>query len=97
MPGAVADRAFLRLLYGAHPYGHTPIGSETSLAAMTVDDVRAFHARGDPAVGRDADRRRRLRSRRRSCGSRTDAFGDWNGASDADAPAAGALPHAGAR
>ena len=24
MPGAVADRAFLRLLYGAHPYGHSP-------------------------------------------------------------------------
>ena len=45
MPGAVADRAFVRLLYGAHPYGHTPIGSEASLAAMTVDDVRAFHAR----------------------------------------------------
>jgi len=44
MPGAVADRAFLRLLYGAHPYGHSPIGSEASLAAMTVDDVRRFHA-----------------------------------------------------
>ena len=27
-----------------HPYGHTPLGSERSLAAMTVDDVRAFHA-----------------------------------------------------
>ena len=45
MPGAVADRAFLKLLYGAHPYGHSPIGSEASLAAMHVDDVRAFHAR----------------------------------------------------
>jgi zinc protease len=44
MPGAVADRAFLKLIYGAHPYGHSPIGSETSLAAMHVDDVRAFHA-----------------------------------------------------
>ena len=44
MPGAVADRAFLRLLYGIHPYGHSPIGSESSLASMTVDDVRAFHA-----------------------------------------------------
>jgi len=44
MPGAVADRAFLRLLYGAHPYGHAPIGSEAALASMTVDDVRAFHA-----------------------------------------------------
>ena len=32
-----------RLVYGSHPYGHTPIGSERTLAAMTVDDVRAFH------------------------------------------------------
>jgi zinc protease len=45
MPGALADRAFLKLLYGPHPYGHSPIGSEASLASMTVDDVRAFHAR----------------------------------------------------
>jgi predicted Zn-dependent peptidase len=45
MPAAVADRAFIRLLYGEHPYGHTPIGSETALADMNVDDVRAFHAR----------------------------------------------------
>ena len=44
LPGAVADRAFVRLLYGEHPYGHTPIGSETSLAGMSVADVRAFHA-----------------------------------------------------
>jgi predicted Zn-dependent peptidase len=44
MPGAVADRAFVKLLYGAHPYGHTPLGSEQTLAAIAVDDVRAFHA-----------------------------------------------------
>jgi predicted Zn-dependent peptidase len=44
MPGAVADRAFLTLLYGDHPYGHAPIGNESTLTAMTVDDVRAFHA-----------------------------------------------------
>jgi zinc protease len=44
MPGAVADRAFVRLLYGSHPYGHTPLGSEQTLASLTVDDVRAFHA-----------------------------------------------------
>jgi zinc protease len=43
MPGAVADRAFVKLLYGSHPYGHTPLGNEHSLAAITVDDVRAFH------------------------------------------------------
>ena len=44
VPGAVADRTFLRLLYGQHPYGHTPIGSQQAIAALTVDDVRVFHA-----------------------------------------------------
>jgi predicted Zn-dependent peptidase len=43
MPGVVADRAFVRLLYGQHPYGHTPLGSEQALAALTIDEVRAFH------------------------------------------------------
>jgi predicted Zn-dependent peptidase len=41
--GAVADRAFVRLLYGSHPYGHTPLGHEASLAELTVDDVRTFY------------------------------------------------------
>ena len=41
---AVAERAFLRSVYGTHPYGHTPAGTETSLARATLDDVRAFHA-----------------------------------------------------
>lgn len=44
MPGAVADRAFMRLLYGSHPYGHTPLGTEASLTSLTVNDVRAHHA-----------------------------------------------------
>jgi len=44
VPSAVADRAFLKLLYGTHPYGHAPIGTETALESMTVEDVRAFHA-----------------------------------------------------
>jgi zinc protease len=43
MPGAVADRAFMRLIYGQHPYGHTPLGNEQSLSALTIDDVRRFH------------------------------------------------------
>jgi len=45
MPGVIADRAFARLLYGDSPYGHTPLGSERTLAPLTVDDVRAFHRR----------------------------------------------------
>ena len=41
---ALAERAFARTLYGSHPYGHLSLGSETSLAAMTVDETRAMHA-----------------------------------------------------
>jgi predicted Zn-dependent peptidase len=44
-PGIVADRAFLRLLYGDDPYGHSPIGHEAALASITIDDVRTFHSR----------------------------------------------------
>jgi predicted Zn-dependent peptidase len=44
-PAAVADRVFLKLLYGADPYGHSPIGSESTLSALSIDDVRAFHQR----------------------------------------------------
>jgi predicted Zn-dependent peptidase len=54
MPSALADRAFTELLYRDHPYGHLAIGSETSLRALTLDRVRAFHARaygpGDATV-----------------------------------------------
>jgi zinc protease len=45
LPGAIAERVFMRLLYGDAPYGHTPLGHEASLQAMTIDDVRAFHQR----------------------------------------------------
>ena len=61
MPGAVADRAFVRLLYGTHPYGHTPLGTERALASLTIDDVRAFPSGDDAAVGGDARRGGRLR------------------------------------
>jgi predicted Zn-dependent peptidase len=45
MPGAVADRTFVKLLYGKHPYGHTPLGQEGTLSLLTIEDVRAFHQR----------------------------------------------------
>jgi zinc protease len=45
VPSAIADRAFVSLLYGRHPYGHTPIGSERTLMAVTAEDVREFHRR----------------------------------------------------
>lgn len=40
---ALADRAFARLLYGEHPYGHMPLGTEASLQAVTLDEVSRFH------------------------------------------------------
>ncbi len=40
---AVADRAFMRLLYRDHPYGHLGLGSETALDTTTADDIREFH------------------------------------------------------
>ena len=44
MPPALADRAFTEAIYAGHPYGHLSIGSEPALRALTVDDVRRFHA-----------------------------------------------------
>jgi zinc protease len=41
--GALAERAFARVLYGSHPYGHLSLGSEPALTAMIVDEVRALH------------------------------------------------------
>jgi zinc protease len=91
MPGAVADRAFLRLVYGDHPYGHAPIGSEQTVAALTVDEVRAFHQRViRPAAATlvavgdcDHETIRRLAE---------DVFGDWHGEVDADPAGDGPLP-----
>jgi zinc protease len=45
MPPAVAERVFTERLYGAHPYGHLPIGSEVSLRSMDAGEPRAFHQR----------------------------------------------------
>lgn len=93
MPGAVADRAFLRLLYGMHPYGHSPIGSESALASMTVDDVRQFHAQAIRpsaatliAVG-DCDHATITRLAGES-------FADWTGTDGAGAQTNGVPPQA---
>jgi len=42
-PGTVAGRAFGQAVYGTHPYGYDT--DEKSLAAIGVDDMRAFHRR----------------------------------------------------
>jgi len=44
LPPAVAERAFLRLVYAQHPYGHVPIGSETALKRILLDEVSSSHA-----------------------------------------------------
>ncbi|HEX6975749.1 MAG TPA: pitrilysin family protein, partial [Vicinamibacterales bacterium] len=43
MPPGLAERAFAKLLYPNHPYGHLPIGTEGSLRAMTLREVVGFH------------------------------------------------------
>jgi zinc protease len=50
VPSALAERVFARALYGDHPYGHLSIGTEASVAAMTLEAVREFHAAYDPAA-----------------------------------------------
>ncbi len=42
-PGTVAGRAWMPEVYRGHPYGWE--ATEATLAAITVDDMRAFHAR----------------------------------------------------
>lgn len=51
MPPAIADRAMLAGLYGAHPYGHGALGNEPSMQAVTVDEVRAHHAAAFGSTG----------------------------------------------
>jgi len=82
MPPAVAERVFVQLLYGAHPYGHLPIGTEASLQTMNVVEAKTFHAQMyDPsrvtiiAVG-DA-------SHEQLAARVEDAFGNWARREDA--------------
>jgi len=43
---AVADRAFMRLLYRDHPYGHLGLGAQDAISATTIDEIRSFHHGG---------------------------------------------------
>ncbi|HEX9692399.1 MAG TPA: pitrilysin family protein [Gemmatimonadales bacterium] len=43
-PSAVADVLFNKALYGTtHPYGFSSLGTEASIRAVTVEDLRVFH------------------------------------------------------
>ncbi len=44
-PGAVIQRAFMRALYGDHPYAREPIGDAAGLDAIRRDDLVAHHRR----------------------------------------------------
>jgi zinc protease len=44
-PGAIAQDAFFKALYGSHPYGSPPDGTTVSLNALTRADVQDFHRR----------------------------------------------------
>ena len=44
-PGHIANSVFDRLVYGFHPYGMPENGTPQTLAALTRDDLMAFHAR----------------------------------------------------
>jgi zinc protease len=80
---AVADRAFSRLLYRDHPYGHLGLGSEEALQATTVQDIKGFHAGAfvpggaTVVIAGDADVETLV-------GAVADAFAGWE--ADADAP-----------
>ena len=91
VPGAVADRTFARLLYGEHPYGHTPLGGELALASLTAEDVRAFHASvirpGDATLVAVGDCRHDD-----LCRAIEGAFGDWAGGAATPLPELRDLP-----
>src|SRR5438477_3590961 len=43
LPPALAERAFMKLLYPSHPYGHLAIGTDAALRGLQLSDVVAFH------------------------------------------------------
>lgn len=44
-PAAIAKKTFYRELYGSHPYASHPAGTEDSVKALGVKDLRAFYER----------------------------------------------------
>jgi zinc protease len=42
-PGMVADKAFYRALYGAHPYAHDEAGEPAAIKRLTRGDLQAFY------------------------------------------------------
>jgi zinc protease len=44
-PGEIAEIAFMKALYGAHPYGHPPEGLKETVEPLTAADLKDFHQR----------------------------------------------------
>jgi zinc protease len=44
-PQAIAQKTFMQLIYGDHPYAHDPTGTTESVRAITRADLIAHHAR----------------------------------------------------
>jgi zinc protease len=44
-PGTIATKAFLKAVYGEHPYGRPEEGTEETLDAITREDIADFHSR----------------------------------------------------
>lgn len=91
VPAAVAERVFLRLLYGDHPYAHLSIGADRVLRTLELDEVRAFHrATYRPSSATlvvAGDMRHEALS---ALAER--AFGAWGGPRERDARRAPAVP-----
>jgi predicted Zn-dependent peptidase len=86
-PGAMASKAFGKLFWGDHPYGHWSGGTEESVARTTREDLARFHAAhwrpgaAELVVVGDVDRASLEAGLER-------AFAGWKG----DAPASPAPP-----
>ena len=44
-PKSILEKSFYRSLYGDHPYASNPSGTEKSVAALKVKDLKAFYER----------------------------------------------------
>lgn len=44
-PGSIANRKFLELAFGDHPYGRSSNGSLTDVPTITIDDIKAYKGR----------------------------------------------------
>jgi zinc protease len=86
---AVAERAFLRLVYGVHAYGHLPIGTDETLRGLRLSDVVEMHqARYQPSAGTLVVTGAMSATDLIEIAGR--AFGSWDGAASAAHAATGA-------